>query len=164
MVAYAASAKHLSMMPTIYACEGAVSKLLLGQLAALTCLENEPAWNSVQLGAAWAGREHLLVVEQQGQAVGYMVAAHVLDQADIHTVLVDIRQRGQGLAKALLQSMIQRLREQGVEQVFLEVRQGNLAAQALYANQGFAVTGSRNNYYANKDGSKENAIMMMASL
>ena len=148
-------------MPSIYACEGVSSVDLFEQLAVLTCHENEPAWNARQLAAACSGSEQLMVVESDGQAVGYMVAAHVLDQADIHTVLVDVNQRGKGLAKALLQSMMQWLREQGVEQIFLEVRQGNLAAQALYAKQGFEVTGSRNNYYANKDGSKENAIMMM---
>ena len=163
MVAYAAIAKRL-VMSAIYTCEAATSVELLEQLASLACQENEPAWNAKQLGAACTGSEHLMLVEHEGQPVGYMVAAHVLDQADIHTVLVDINQRGKGLAKALLQSMMQKLREEGVELVFLEVRESNLAAQALYTKQGFEVTGSRNNYYANKDGSKENAIMMMASL
>jgi len=151
-------------MPTIYALKDAASVESLHQLASLACLENEPLWNAKQLAAVCSGAEQLLVVECQGQAVGYMVAAFVLDQADIHTVLVDVKQRGKGLARALLQSMMQWLREQGVEQIFLEVRQGNLAAQALYAKQGFEVTGSRNNYYVNADGSKENAILMMASL
>ena len=152
------------MTTSVYACEGATSTQLLEQLATLACHEDEPAWSAKQLAAVCSGSERLMVIEQGGHAVGYMVAGHVLDQADIHTVLVVVNQRGKGLAKLLLQSMMQWLREQGVEQIFLEVRQGNLAAQALYAKQGFEVTGSRNNYYANKDGSKENAIMMMASL
>jgi len=151
-------------MVFVYACEATTNIELIEQLAALACHENEPSWTVKQLAAACSGSEQLMIVELGKQAVGYMVAAHVLDQADIHTVLVDVNQRGKGLARVLLQSMMQWLREQGVEQVFLEVRQGNLAAQALYAKQGFAVTGGRNNYYTNKDGSKENAIMMMASL
>ncbi len=93
--------------------------------------------------------------------VGYMVAAHVLDQADIHTVVVDVAVRGRGYAKQLLQTMLARLAGKGVEQVFLEVRKSNQAAQRLYLGAGFSFTGKRRHYYTNADGVREDALLMM---
>ena len=141
-----------------------VAPNIVQQLANLPHLSNEPHWTQLQLKKACAGPEQVLGLYVNRDIVGYMVAAQALDQADIHTLFIATNWRGQGLAKVLLQAMLDRLKQQAVTQVFLEVRQGNQVAQNLYQDHGFAVTGERVNYYTNADGSRENAILMSAYL
>lgn len=47
----------------------------------------------------------------------------------------------------LLQDVLTALQSRGVLEVFLEVRQSNRAAQALYRDRGFRVAGMRRAYY-----------------
>lgn len=142
----------------------AVAPDIVQQLANLPHLSNEPHWTQLQLKKACAGPEQVLGLFVNRDIVGYMVAAQALDQADIYTLFIATNWRGQGLAKVLLQAMLDRLKQQAVTQVFLEVRHGNQVAQNLYQDYGFAVTGERVNYYTNADGSRENAILMSAYL
>ena len=51
----------------------------------------------------------------------------------------------------------------GVTRVDLEVRQSNLAAQALYRTMGFEETGRRPDYYASSSG-REHAILMSLAM
>jgi ribosomal-protein-alanine N-acetyltransferase len=152
------------MMVDIQILGAEVAPDILQQLANLPHLSNEPHWTQLQLQKACTGSEQVLGVFVNRDIVGYMVAAQALDQADIHTLFIATNWRGQGLAKTLLQAMLDKLKKQAVTQVFLEVRQGNRVAQNLYQDYGFAITGERVNYYKNTDGSRENAILMSAYL
>ena len=71
--------------------------------------------------------------------------------------------QGKGLGQRLLQAFLSQLPEQ-TEQVHLEVRVSNRAAQRLYARQGFVEVGRRKAYYAlmNAEGSagREDALLM----
>lgn len=69
------------------------------------------------------------------------------DEAHIITIATHPGWRRQGLAEWLLLEMINQARQQGVEQVTLEVRIGNEAARALYAKLGFVEVGLRKRYY-----------------
>lgn len=141
-----------------------VAPKTLQELATLPHLIDEPHWTKLQLQKACEGSEQLLGLYVNRDIVGYMVATQALDQADIHALFIATNWRGQGLAKVLLQAMLDRLKQQAVTQVFLDVRQGNRVAQKLYQDYGFAITGGRVNYYKNTDGSRENAILMSAYL
>ena len=55
--------------------------------------------------------------------------------------------RRQGLAEFLLLRMMEEMRSVGVQEVTLEVRAGNYAAQALYHKLGFEEVGRRKRYY-----------------
>ena len=52
-----------------------------------------------------------------------------------------------GLAESVLVQLIDEMRNVGVNEVTLEVRAGNLAAQALYKKLGFEEVGRRKRYY-----------------
>ena len=134
------------------------------QAANLSCLPDEPQWHQAQLVAACHGADLVLAAVEDDLVVGYLIVAKVLDEAEIHTVLVDQQQRGKGIAKALLEETITRLEQQAVQQVFLEVRASNDAAKALYAGFGFQSIGERKNYYKNADGSREDALLMQLSM
>lgn len=69
--------------------------------------------------------------------------------------------RRKGLARKLFTALLARARETNSEQVFLEVRESNQAARALYARLGFEESGRRKLYYANPH---EDAILYRLAL
>ncbi len=80
--------------------------------------------------------------------VGYAGYWGVLDEAELGTLAVDPRRRGRGVARRLLEHMIERVRQRGMKALFLEVRISNDPARRLYAGFGFSQVGVRRNYYA----------------
>ena len=67
-----------------------------------------------------------------------------------------------GLAKAMLTHLLGVVKAANGENVFLEVRQSNLAAIHLYTAFDFVETGVRKNYYPSEFG-REDAILMALS-
>ena len=57
--------------------------------------------------------------------------------ARIYSVVVDTQARGQGLGVRLVQAAQAWARRQGFRQIYLEVRQDNAAARALYRKLGY---------------------------
>ncbi len=74
---------------------------------------------------------------------------------------VDPEWRRQGFGRLLLQASLDFLREQGVEYVFLEVRESNEKALSLYRKFGFQNIGLRERYYSDNH---ENALIMRLRL
>jgi [ribosomal protein S18]-alanine N-acetyltransferase len=102
-----------------------------------------------------------LVAEQGGAVIGYVIARHALDEAEILNLgVVPTRQR-QGVGRALVQGMLGQLRQWGVATVFLEVRESNSAARQLYGALGFAQVGRRRNYYRLPT---EDAVVLRAAI
>ena len=66
------------------------------------------------------------------------------------------------MALKLLRSLINHCQTKGVENIFLEVRESNFPAIALYRAAGFLVTGRRENYYPSRwtDGPIREAALM----
>jgi ribosomal-protein-alanine N-acetyltransferase len=83
------------------------------------------------------------------------------DTAHINTLAVRPDCRRRGVAEQLLVRLIDWSIEQGAQELTLEVRESNVAAQALYAKFGFDVVGHRKRYYANND---EDALIMTTPL
>lgn len=137
-----------------------VSSTWVAQAANLNALTDEPRWSEAQLVAACHGDDLVIAAIEEECLVGYLVIAAVLDEAEIHTVLVDQGRRGKGIAKAMFSAAKFELDQQGVKQVFLEVRESNMAARGLYEGFGFKVIGERKGYYKNTDGSRETALLM----
>ena len=79
--------------------------------------------------------------------VGYVIAFAIEDDAELLNIAVDPHHRGKGLAGQMLDAVVIQLGARGVKNAFLEVRESNRAARALYASRGFAEIGRRRNYY-----------------
>ena len=96
---------------------------------------------------------------QNAELVAYAgLALQPLDySADIHTIAVAERFRGQGLGKRLLAELISRARRAGSEQLMLEVRAGNQAAISLYRAHSFDQVAMRPGYYQPEN---EDALIM----
>jgi ribosomal protein S18 acetylase RimI-like enzyme len=72
-------------------------------------------------------------------------------EVEIFDVAVDATHRRQGIASILLESVLGLARERGAKEFFMEVRESNDAALALYRTLGFSITGRRPNYYRDPD-------------
>ncbi len=88
---------------------------------------------------------------------GYIGSQTVIDETDMMNVAVHPDYRRQGIAEALVQLLIERLKAIGSLCLTLEVRVSNAPAVALYEKLGFATVGRRKNYYQNP---KEDALIM----
>lgn len=103
------------------------------------------------------------VLEQNQQVIGFCIMQPVLDEANLLLMAVAPKYQGHGFGFGLLNDALQRLGEQCV-QVFLEVRESNHAAIALYEKAGFHQIDIRKNYYPAPKQQRENAIIMVNSL
>lgn len=102
-----------------------------------------------------------IVLEQADQIIGYCGAWLVIDEAHITNIAVLPEFRGQKLGEALLNKMIERSREKGIERMTLEVRESNTVAQSLYRKLGFQNGAIRKNYYSDN---QEDAIVMWVNI
>jgi ribosomal-protein-alanine N-acetyltransferase len=66
---------------------------------------------------------------------------------DVLTVAVDPDFRMRGIARHMVTSLIDWAYSKKSPTIFLEVEKNNLAAQALYISEGFAVISMRPDYY-----------------
>lgn len=100
------------------------------------------------------------VIEQQGQVLGFCILQPVLDEANLLLMAIDPAQQGQGLGYQLLDASVAMLKNNPV-QIFLEVRETNIAAIKLYEKSGFHQIDLRKNYYPGLNGTREHAIIMV---
>lgn len=99
----------------------------------------------------------LSAVDEQERIVGYCCLYGVLDEGEIVNVAVHPKFRQQGIGEMLMKALIKAARSRGMNQFYLEVREGNHAAQQLYKKMGFAIVGVRKNFYEKP---VENALVM----
>ena len=102
------------------------------------------------------------VIEYNQKVVGFCLMQPVLDEANLLLMAVDPTMQGRGLGSQILADSIERLGDKCV-QIFLEVRESNQAAIALYEKLDFHQIDIRKNYYPKAQGGKENAIIMVRS-
>ena len=96
-----------------------------------------------------------------GEVDGYVVAWFAADQGEIANLAVAPATWGLGTGKALLDGALDAAAQQGIEAVYLEVRDSNDRARRLYQSRGFEEVGRRRGYYRHPD---EDAIVLRRSL
>ena len=79
--------------------------------------------------------------------LGYVVALLLLDEAEIANLAVAPAARRHGIGGLLLDRMSADLARDGVESLYLDVRESNASARALYASRSFQEVGRRRGYY-----------------
>jgi ribosomal-protein-alanine N-acetyltransferase len=92
---------------------------------------------------------HFAVAEDviTGRLLGYVVTWFVVDEGEIANLAVAEEARRTGVGARLLDHALDVAKERRCAVVFLEVRESNAAARALYASRGFEVAGRRSKYY-----------------
>lgn len=93
-----------------------------------------------------------------GKVVAYVIGRVIAPEGEIYRIATKEGYRRRGIAYRLLDYAVKTERGHGLECLFLEVRESNVAARNLYHSYGFKDMGIRKNYYSEP---KENAVVMV---
>lgn len=103
-------------------------------------------------------------ISEDGKLIALILCRQVSDEAEILTFCVAEERRNQGIARKLLLSTAEKLLQEGVCSLFLEVQDDNEAAIALYTHHGFEQVGRRKGYYHTPDGKLRDALTLRREL
>lgn len=118
-------------------------------------------WNREQLLSAFSsGRFVSFAVKKNDKIVSVITCSVSFEEADLEGIVTLKEHKNKGYAKALIEHLIDFLKEKKVEKLFLEVREGNLSAINLYKKVGFNQISIRKKYYQNG----ENALIMVKEI
>ena len=142
--------------------EGIVTReMSVADLKAVQAIEQESFHDSwaveswlAELNSSLA---NYIVLEQDGIIKGFAGFWLIAGEAQVTRVAVAKDERGKGLGRILTEALIDAAWQENAEAVTLEVRKSNIAAQTVYEQTGFTVSGVRPNYYVDN---KEDAIIM----
>lgn len=101
------------------------------------------------------------VDNESGRCVAYAGMTCASDEGNITNIAVHPDFRRIGLASSVIARLLASARSAGIKNVFLEVRESNSGARALYEGLGFAVCGRRKNFYRTPT---EDALIMAKTL
>jgi ribosomal-protein-alanine N-acetyltransferase len=105
------------------------------------------------------GSRCYVVAKVGANVIGYAGLLYQLDDGHITNIAVEPTLHRHKIGSRLLLTMALQARRAGAKNLTLEVRVGNVGAQAMYRNFGFAPVGMRPKYYEGVD----DAIVMWAN-
>ncbi|MGI5893521.1 MAG: ribosomal protein S18-alanine N-acetyltransferase [Candidatus Merdivicinus sp.] len=95
--------------------------------------------------------------DEQGILCGYLNATWILDECNLNRICVHPVFRRNRIAENLLTALKDFCRKHNISHIFLEVRESNQAARALYCSNHFVELGRRPRFYEKPE---EDAILM----
>ena len=98
-----------------------------------------------------------MVAVLDGKVVAYGGMLCVLDEGQITNIATHPDHRRKGLGKMIVEALEKEAKARGLANLFLEVREHNLAARELYLLCGWEDIGLRKNFYSKP---VENAVLM----
>lgn len=116
------------------------------------------------IDALAAGNQAQLLLDADDQLLGYFVVMTVLDEVHLLNLTVAPAHQGRGWAKVMLDALTLWSRQRQALWIWLEVRESNSRARAIYAKQGYQQIAERKNYYPAVGDQRENAIIMSLKL
>ena len=102
-------------------------------------------------------QNHAVLVIEDDHILGFIVGRQLGPEWEIENIAVTGSARRRGLGTRLLGEFIRLVQGRGGRQIFLEVRESNLAARALYEKWAFIEAGRRKQYYAHPN---EDAVVL----
>jgi len=99
------------------------------------------------------------VADLEGEVVAYGIVAMGAGEAHILNLCVRGDLRSRGVGRQMLMLLLERARDAGVTDAFLEVRPSNGLAISLYQSVGFTQVGLRKGYYQAEQG-REDALVL----
>jgi ribosomal-protein-alanine N-acetyltransferase len=102
------------------------------------------------------------VATLETQVVAYGIVAMGAGEAHILNLCVREDLRGRGVGRQMLMLLLERARQAGVGDTFLEVRPSNRLAISLYQSVGFTQVGLRKDYYQAAQGREDALVLKLA--
>ena len=87
------------------------------------------------------------VVRDGGELLGYLLGQMIVPEGDLLRIAVRPSARRRGVGRKLIEAFLAYLQANGCTVCFLDVREHNAPAQALYTSYGFTPLDRRKNYY-----------------
>jgi ribosomal protein S18 acetylase RimI-like enzyme len=113
-----------------------------------------------------SGLSMVVVAETQRGPVGFAMMARVADQgagretAEIMAIAVDPSRQGQGVGRALMETLERKARQASIRRLILHTAIDNLTAKALFSRLGFIAVEARQGFYPEG----QHALMMIKIL
>ena len=120
-------------------------------------------WTRGNFGDSLEAGYRCLIMEVAGDIAGYAIVMIGAGEAHLLNLSVADAWQRRGLGRDLLHQVINLARREAAERLLLEVRESNVAAQALYQGSGFLRIAQRHDYYPARRG-REDAIVMERTL
>jgi len=111
-----------------------------------------------------AGYMAEVLLEARGHVIGYYVAMHGVQETHLLNLTVAPGQWSQGHGRQLLGRVVDRAQILHSQTLWLEVRESNARARAVYQRYGFVQVGTRRGYYPAPQGQREDAMVMSLAL
>lgn len=131
----------------------------------VACLEREvfsQPWSESGIRTYYdSGSTLFIVAKHREKVIGYGAVMRVLDEGNLISLIVDSAFRRMGIAGEILDILYDLSSQNGVMNIFLEVRSSNKAAIALYERDGFERIGIRRGFYEKP---KEDALLYKKEL
>ncbi len=108
-------------------------------------------WSRANFLSSLTSSHHAWGLWRGPELLGHLFFSLAVGEAELLLLVIARAAQGKGLAKLLLGAAITSVRP-CARQFFLEVRESNTAAIALYEGLGFNQIGERRNYYPGKNG------------
>jgi ribosomal-protein-alanine N-acetyltransferase len=105
-----------------------------------------------------------VLLDARGAMLGYFVAMGGVDEMHLLNITVAPAVQSRGHARQMIDALIALCREQPAHELWLEVRESNARARAIYTRLGFEQKGVRKGYYPAPFGRRENAVVMSLRL
>ena len=118
-------------------------------------------WSEASLELLLSEQATGYVALEAGRVVSYAGMLYAVDEGQITNVAVLPDARRKGYGRAVVSAVIKDAAEHGLEQISLEVREGNLPAIRLYECLGFVEAGRRRHFYRNP---QEDALVMIRKI
>jgi ribosomal-protein-alanine N-acetyltransferase len=143
--------------------EARFEPLQIGQLDALLSVEQRiythPWTRHNFLDSLKAGYQAQLLLAGD-ELLGYFIAMKGVEEVHLLNITVAPEHQRQGWARIMLDALAIWSRAQGALWLWLEVRQSNERAIAVYDAYGFRRVGERKNYYPVSPQQREDAVVM----
>jgi len=118
-------------------------------------------WPASDFAASCGNSNRLLLkATDHGALIGFALVQFVAGEAEILSLAVAKEARRSGVGSAILSECVVVCRREFVSYIYLEVAEGNGAAQRLYQKYGVTVVARRQNYYQAGRSEPENALVM----
>lgn len=130
--------------------------------ASHTHFRGEPFWKAEDFAPYLENQNiRVWVASLYERRIAFLLTLENVDEVEIQFIATHRFFKNQGLAEALLEQLAEEAKAKEMRVIFLEVRESNQPARALYEKMSYEEIHRRKNYYTNP---KEDAILMRRKL
>ena len=104
-------------------------------------------WSRLSFEESLISEHHCRCLVNNDRVVGYSVVQPIVDELHILNIVIAPSQQGKGYSHDLMNDIFSLAQARQTSKIFLDVRESNMPARALYAKWGFEQISVRKNYY-----------------